>query len=299
MILNANKPLVSVIVPSLNRAQFLASTVESILQQHYPNLECIVVDGGSTDGTLGILKSYGDKIRWISESDKGHADAINKGWRMSRGEILAWLNVDDLWRVPDAATQAVDYFLAHPDVDVVYGDCEEIDSEGKVVGKTYSHEWDLSYAVETCDHCIPQPAAFIRRNALERVNWLDASLHQKKDHDLWLRIGLNGQIKHVPRLWAYERNVKGLSSELSVSAACSEVTRKFFSLAGVPGTLSRKKRRALSNACIRGAQYAWANKRDFLMVCAYGIRALWIDPLNLTGVLRQSVRFLRLLLSSR
>jgi len=109
MSVNSSQPLVSVVVPCLNRARFLVPTIESILEQDYPHLECIVVDGGSTDATVGILQSYGDTISCVSEADDGHADAINKGWWMSQGQILAWLNADDLYVTPHAVGKAVAY----------------------------------------------------------------------------------------------------------------------------------------------------------------------------------------------
>lgn len=116
-------PLVTVVVPCLNREHFLVPTIESVLQQDYPYIECIVVDGGSTDGTIDVLKRYEGQIRWVSEPDNSAADAINKGWQMSKGEILAWLNADDIWAVPSAVSQVVEYLQTHPGVDVVYGDC--------------------------------------------------------------------------------------------------------------------------------------------------------------------------------
>jgi len=222
-------PLISVVIPCLNRAHFLVPTIESVLQQGYPHIECIVVDGGSTDGTLEVLKRYGGRIKWVSEPDNGHADAINKGWRMSKGEILAWLNADDVWAVPDAVSKAVEYLQAHPEVDVVYGDCGAIDAEGNLVSMSYLHEWDLGYAVEFCDHCIPQPAAFIRREILEKVGWLDVKFVSKKDHELWLRIGLAGNIRHIPIVLANARACPGYMAQQGdiTAAACVALTKKF------------------------------------------------------------------------
>ena len=112
--MNIASPLVTVVIPCLNRANYLVSTLESVLQQDYPQIECIVVDGGSTDGTVEILRQYGKRIKWVSEPDKGHADAINKGWWMSKGEILSWLNADDLYVVSDAISKAVAYLQEEP-----------------------------------------------------------------------------------------------------------------------------------------------------------------------------------------
>ncbi len=280
-------PVVSVVVPCLNRADFLRPTIDSILGQDYPHIECIVVDGGSTDGTLEILESYGDQIRWVSEPDEGHADAINKGWRISQGEVLAWLNADDVWQVPDAVRRAVSFLEPHPDVDLVYGQCGRIDLDGNLIGMSYWRDWDLEHAVVHCDHCIPQPAAFIRRAAVERVGWLDTAFYQKKDHELWLRIGRAGKIRHIPELLAHARSQQGLSFDGRTAApACPQVTRKFFSLPDVPERLRVRRRRAMSNSYLRGIDYAWAGGRIWSMVLWYAMRAIASDPSNARAAMR-------------
>ena len=277
-----NRQLVSVVIPCLNRVHFLVPTIESVLNQNYPKIECIVIDGGSTDGTVEILKHYENRLRWVSEKDNGHADAINKGWKMSKGEILAWLNADDVWQVPDAVSHAVDYLDKHPEADVVYGNCGAIDEEGKRVGMSYLHEWDLGYAVEYCDHCIPQPAAFIRRSALEKVGWLDTAFLSKKDHELWLRLGLAGQIHYAPVLLASARSCPGyLSHRGDITArACVALTKKFFRHPGVPNELRNKKNRAISNSYIRGLEYAWTDGRKWGTVFHYAVRATLADWTN-------------------
>lgn len=278
---NITAPLVSVVVPSLNRARFLSPTIESVLLQDYPAIECVVVDGGSTDESVEILKNYGERIRWISEPDRGHADAVNKGWAMSHGEILAWLNADDCWEIPGAVSSAVDYLNRHPDVDLVYGDCGNIDADGNRVGMAYLHEWNLEYAAEYCDHCIPQPAAFIRRRILEKVGWLDTVFYQKKDHELWLRIGLCGKIAHLPVLLAHARTIRGLSFEgVSAARACVQVTRRFYSLPGISDCLKLKERRAVSNSYLRGIQYAWEGGRHWVLIAEFAAKAVLSDWTN-------------------
>jgi glycosyltransferase involved in cell wall biosynthesis len=286
---SAGLPLVSVVVPCLNRAHFLRPTIESILGQDYPRIECLVVDGGSTDESLDILRSYGGRIRWISEPDHGHADAINKGWRLGSGEILAWLNADDLWEVPHAVAEAVAYLQANPDVDVVYGDCGMIDAEGRPAGMSYLREWDLAYAVEACDHCIPQPAAFMRRSIVERAGWLDVSFVSKKDHELWLRIGLLGSIRHHPVLLAHERACPGYMADRGdvTAAACVALTVKFFTLSEVPASLRLRRRRAISNAHLRGMRYAAVDGGHWGAVLRYLGRAVRGDPSNAPNGLRQ------------
>ncbi|MEW6532144.1 MAG: glycosyltransferase family 2 protein [Thermodesulfobacteriota bacterium] len=286
-----NNPLVSVVIPSLNRAHLLGPTIESILGQDYPRIECIVMDGGSTDGTLELLKSYGDRIQWVSEPDQGHADAINKGWRMSRGDILAWLNADDVWQLPGAAREAVAYFEDHPDVDVVYGDCGSIDADGTLESMSYIHDWDLAYAVEFHDHCIAQPAAFIRRAVLERVGFLDTRFYAM-DKELWWRIGLHGTIHRIPSLLAHARTTKGKSHDAPQMAGdCVRIARHFFTLDQVPPMLMRKKRRALSNAYLRGVDYAYIFGPHWLLMTKYALSALVVDPSNVPVLARRLGRF--------
>ncbi len=283
---------VSVIIPSLNRAKYIRDTIDSVLNQDYPYLECIVVDGGSTDGTIDILKSYGDKIKWISEPDRGHADAINKGWKMAQGEILSWLNADDVLKIPDAISTVVNLFRENPDVDVIYGDCGKIDSSGQKIGVTYCWKWNLNYAIENCDHCIPQPSAFIRRRILEKVGYLDINFYQKKDHELWLRIGLYGKIKYFPFLLSYERAIRGMSFDGRTSApACVQVTRKFFSLKGAEKYWKLKKR-AYSNAYLRGIDYAYVGGKHWDIILKYFIMAFVCDPWNHKNLIDRIYRYL-------
>lgn len=286
---------VSVVVPCLNRAHFVGQTIESILKQDYPHVECIVVDGGSADGTVQILRSYGDKIKWVSEPDGGHADAINKGWKMSAGDILAWLNADDTYVVPDAVRKAVDYLAANPEVDVVYGDYATISESGAVISEVIKpRPWDLAYAVKYCFYTIPQPASFIRRCILERVNWLDPEFRYGKDHELWLRIGLAGRIQYIPFHLAYARSCPGLSQDgMAVSESLVKLTQKFFNLPDLPAPFRSKsfQRRALSNAYLTASLYAWNGGRRARRLMECVLRAVAVDPSNLPYVTYRLSRF--------
>lgn len=289
-------PLVSVVIPCLNRAHYLIPTLESVLQQDYPQIECIVVDGGSSDGTVEILRQYSSRIKWVSEPDKGHADAINKGWRMSKGEILAWLNADDLYVVPDAVSKAVAYLQQNPGVDVVYGDFSGIDESGEVTHGAYKPlEWDLARAVKYCQYVIPQAASFMRRSILEKVGWLDAEFTNGKDHDLWLRIGMAGTIKYAPLHIASVRTCRGLSERLDMGAAKVRVTEKFFRQPSLPPpfNLARFRQRALSNSFLVGSRYIWNGTKRLGPTLAYVIRAFTIDPLNGPFIITELLRWNR------
>ncbi len=284
-------PLVSVVIPCLNRADYLVPTIESVLQQDYPNIDCLVVDGGSTDDTLDILRRYDGRIKWISEPDKGPPDAINKGWRICNGEILAWLNADDLW-APGAVNKAVSYLKKHPEIDVVYGDCGIIDQHGDLVKIVRVREWDLEYAVKYCDYIIYQAASFMRRSILQRVGWLYPKLCH--DHELWLRISLaGGNLQHLRFHLADARDHQGnlgSRSDLVVPLKL-DLTRGFFARPNLPPYLSGLRDRAMSNSYLRGIDYVLGDRLSWHQYWPriFGLtwQAIWADPSNLLRILKR------------
>ena len=179
-------PLVSVITPSFNQGEFIEETIQSVLSQDYFNKEYIVVDGGSTDNTLEILKKYSDKIRWISESDNGQADAVNKGFKMAKGEIVGWLNSDDTY-CPGAVRKAVAAFLMNPANIMVYGNAYYINREGLRTGRYPSGPFVHHRLAEACFIC--QPTVFLKSEVLKKIGLLDTSLQTCMDFDYWIRIG--------------------------------------------------------------------------------------------------------------
>ncbi|MEP7215279.1 MAG: glycosyltransferase family 2 protein [Anaerolineaceae bacterium] len=278
---DTRSPLLSVVVPCRNRSGFLRETLESILTQDYPNIECIVMDGGSNDGTVEILESYGRRIRWRSEPDSGPADAINKGWALASGEVVTWLNADDRWR-PGAATAAMNYLRVHPAIDVVYGSCRFIDRSGREVWRLKSRPWSFRRSLLYCDHIIDQPASFLRRAIVDRVGALrDRSLH---DQDYWLRIGLaGGCFAAIPEVLAdgriYNGNM-GSAPEIIVPMKV-EVIDRIYRENHLPDFYLRRRRQAMSNARVRGFDSLQPAK---LKHWWYGFKllggALRQDPLN-------------------
>jgi glycosyltransferase involved in cell wall biosynthesis len=194
-------PLVSIITPSYNQARFLERTIESVLSQDYPNFEYIIVDGGSTDDSLEIIKKYANQLTWwISEPDQGQTDAINKGFSHTRGEILAWLNSDDCYQ-PRAISQAVEALLAHPDAALVYGDANLIDEQGQIIGRFPSRQTNLQNILRGSVH-IPQQTAFFWSRFWRQVGPLDPSFQFAMDYDLWVRLAKLAPLIYIPRLWA-------------------------------------------------------------------------------------------------
>ena len=197
-------PLVSIITPSYNQAEYLEFTIQSVLAQKYPNLEYIIVDGGSTDGSVEIIQKYADQLSWwVSESDDGQADAINKGFRRASGEVVAWLNSDDLY-LPGAIHEAVSALQADPDLGMVFGDALTIDPLGKPINQLVFGNWGLTELMRFRIIC--QPAVFMRRPVLMQAGGLDENFHYMLDHHLWLRIASNSQIKYIPKIWAAARH---------------------------------------------------------------------------------------------
>jgi glycosyltransferase involved in cell wall biosynthesis len=197
----SNFPLVSIIIPSYNQARFLEFTIQSILEQDYPNFEIIVVDGGSTDGSVEIIKRYADRFAWwVSEKDKGHADALNKGFARAKGEIIAWLNSDDTY-YPGAIADAVRVLQENPDVGLVYADADLTDEEGKIIGRFASRQTDYKKLLRASVH-IPQATTFFRADLYRQVGELSLSLFFAFDYDLWVRLSKVSRLLYVPHLWA-------------------------------------------------------------------------------------------------
>ena len=195
------KPLVSIITPSFNQAQFLEETIRSVLDQDYPNLEYWIIDGGSSDGSLEIIQRYAQRLAgWVSEPDRGQTDALNKGFGWARGEILAWLNSDDTY-LPGAVSEAVQSLLQNPDVGMVYGDANLIDEHGQLLGSFPAAQTDYARLRRGYVH-IPQQSAFFRASLWKQVGPLDPSFYFAMDYDLWVRLAKVSRLLYVPRRWA-------------------------------------------------------------------------------------------------
>jgi len=198
---NSSLPLVSIVTPSFNQARYLEATIQSVLSQDYPHIEYLIVDGGSNDGTVDVIKKYESKLAWwMSEKDKGQTDAINKGFARARGEVLAWINSDDTYE-PGAISAAVRYLQEHPNLGMVYGDCNFINEDGRVIGKFGSAQTSYRLLRQGYAH-IPQQTMFFRADLWEQVGPLDPSFYFAMDYDLWTRIAARSEIKYVPQTWA-------------------------------------------------------------------------------------------------
>lgn len=178
----------SVITPSFNQGRFIRRTIESVLSQDVA-LQYVIMDGGSCDETADVAKAFEGRLHFVSEKDKGQTDALNKGLVVTTGDVIGWLNSDDVY-YPGALKAVMDHFEAHPECDVVYGMADHIDVDDSFIEDYPTEPFDLSRLEEVCFIC--QPALFFRRRVIERCGLPDVNLRYCMDYEFWLRMGLAG-----------------------------------------------------------------------------------------------------------
>lgn len=203
---------ITVITPSYNQGHFIGQTIKSVISQQFDGiLEYLVIDGGSADNTLEILHRHRDRLKWVSEPDRGLADAVNKGVGLASGEIIGWINSDDLY-LPGTLETVADYFHRHPECGWVFGKCRIIDSGGAERWKWITKYKNLglkAYARRKLlrENFISQPAVFFRKDWFERAGGLDITLKYAMDYDLWLRFSNLGEPGYIDReLSAFRRH---------------------------------------------------------------------------------------------
>jgi glycosyltransferase involved in cell wall biosynthesis len=244
------EPLVSIITPSYNHAAYIEQTIKSVREQDYPHIEHIVMDGGSTDNTLDILRQYEDRLIWVSEKDSGQTNAINKGFRKATGEIMAWLNSDDVY-MPGAVRAMVEHFQQHPEDKFVYGDVLAVDEHEQSYGvRTHVHQGDQQELVNRVNFIV-QPATFWRREVWETVGELDESLHYVMDYEYWMRVAGRYALRHIPVVIAKERmypSAKTFSGAVTRMEEMEAVAKRY----GGTGIPYNYRAEAAANYAVRG-----------------------------------------------
>ena len=278
---------VTVVTPSFNQGRFLSRTVHSVLDQQFEGeLEYLVLDGGSLDETVSILQGFGERIDWISKPDGGQADAVNQGLGRATGDIVGWLNSDDVY-YPDAIAHVCAAFDAHPDADLVYGNANHIDEQDRILAPYPVEDWNFDRLVYTCYLC--QPAVFFRKSVVERFGGLDETLRYAMDYEYWLRLAAKGaKFLRVPGTLAGSRlyaTNKTLGFPRAVHCEINDVLHRHFHRVpdrwlanyahavlderGVP--LSDTPRFLLMvSAVALGASLRWNHRISFQMVRSVG-----------------------------
>lgn len=252
-------PTLTVVTPAYNQAEFLRDTIESVLSQDYANIEYIVLDDGSTDDTPKILAEYGDKFVWETQPNMGQTATINKGWSMTSGEIITWLNSDDTFYTADSVRTGVEYLVANPDIGIVFGDSMFTEADGTEIEPTRPVV-DFTYKkmVVNCENPISQPSAFIRREIIEKVGSLDTKFYYFMDWDLWLRAGIYYKIEHIDVILSTYRlhaESKTVAQAKKAAPELEYMYKKYFLREDIPAEIRALEKEAMMNMCFTSGGY--------------------------------------------
>lgn len=252
-------PTVSVVTPAYNQGEFLRDTIESVLSQDYPNIEYVVLDDGSTDETPEILKEYGNRFIWESQENMGQTATINKGWGMTTGEIITWLNSDDTFYDPSSVRTGVEHLIANPDVGIVFGDSMFTEPDGTEIERTRpAGHFTYENFVVNCENLISQPSAFIRREIVGKVGDLDPKYYYFMDWDFWLRAGIHYRIEHIDAvLSTYRLHAESKTVAQSKKAAPELVYmyEKYFAREDLTDEIREREAESMMNMCFTSGGY--------------------------------------------
>lgn len=284
-----NRPLVSVITPSYNQGAYLEQTILSVLNQDYPHIEYTIIDGNSTDESVNIIRRYADRIAyWVSEPDEGQGHAINKGFARAKGEIVAWLNSDDLY-LPGVVSEVVNFLEINPGVGMVYANCLEIDEKGSAIAWRKSRQFDLLDLLSF--NIIPQPTVFLRREVVTALGGLDISLSLLFDHQMWIRVAAAFPILYKDRCWAAARLHEASKNARWWSSYGQEATAMLNELSAKPDMhpiIETYRRQILAGIACFAGNYALVNG-DLRGATQEFAKALRLQPDTLRRVWKQLV----------
>jgi glycosyltransferase involved in cell wall biosynthesis len=248
-------PLVSIITPAYNRESLIEETIVSVIGQDYPYLEYLVLDDGSSDGTLSVVRKFDNYLRYESHPNMGETRTVNKAFTMIRGEIIAIVNSDDPL-LPGAVRAAVEVMVRRPEILVTYPDWYIIDGSGRKLGHRITPEYDYLHMLKR-HHCVPGPGVFFRKSVAERLGGRDDRFRYVADFDFWLRAGLLGPFARIPKTLATFRWHSGGASSREQGASMAEehirLIEKIYAMPNLPETVLRAKKEAFSNAYYEAA----------------------------------------------
>lgn len=278
----------SITTPSYNQAPYLEQTIRSVIDQPNVDVEYFVLDGGSTDGSVEIIKKYADRIAyWVSEPDKGQTDAIVRGWKRATGDVLVWLNSDDYF-MPNALQKVAEAFRSDPTLNVVIGSGAIVDENGNVIGDKYARHFNIETLLTTGGGVPHQPSTFVHRRVIEKIGYPDPALHYVMDWEYWIRIALvipREQVKLIYESFAALRTWEGTKTLTGIEKICDEhraVLEKLFTNRTLPPHLQKLQARSMAGTYIKQAFLQWqAGRADDARRSLD--RAKEIDPSSISG----------------
>ena len=276
-------PLVSIAMPSYNQVHFLEEAIRSVLNQDYPRVELIIIDGGSTDGSVDVIRKYENRLAyWVSEPDQGPIDAINKGLAKCNGEFLGVLPSDDIL-LPDAVSHKMALFLAEPDVFFVYGDYEQIDTEGKRLFVSYGDSLPYREWVRTCSMPVNLHSSLWKKIVMQRVGSWETARGVASDWDFFLRVGLMYKMRYLPGIagrFRYHPTSHSATQQVHWVTLVPQMYREYFAREKLPAEILAIKRKALAASHLYSARIS-CNEGFFIKAITELMRACEIYPPSL------------------
>ena len=286
-------PKFSVVIPAKNAGATIKQAIESVLCQDYPNKEVIVCSSGNDAAANEILLEYGDKIRWVSKEDDGHADAINKGWALATGNIVCWLNADDALAPPDALSAVARFFAENPKTAAVHGVCGGLFPDGTIApDNSYVNPWSVEKFITLGDHCIAQPACFVQKWAADKCGLLNND-YVLLDREYWIRLSDVGEIGYLDKLLAYARRGDHywLSRSERPANECVKIVEDYFSRGQFPESIKAAKNISISNAYLVGAGFL-AQGGKYWRAHSFLLYSLLYHPANVVRAVSTSLSML-------
>lgn len=272
------QPLISIVTPSYNQAAFLESTIRSVLDQKYGNLEYLVVDGESSDGSQTIIQRYSDRISWwVSEKDHGQADAINKGLQRTNGGIVAWLNSDDYY-LPGTFEKVAAVFQADPAIGLLFGDLLAVDENGEQINILRYGNYELADLMTF--HIIGQPAVFFRREVMQCAGMLDLSYQYLLDHQLWIRMASQCKMRYIPEPLAaarYHAGAKNIAHAQQFGQEAYRIVDWMRTFKGTTAIFPSIEKKVLAGACLIDGRYLLDGGKGWAAFKAY-LRSIFLHP---------------------